>query len=945
MVQKLLLLLLIPASIFAQTGAANGSIRGQINDPTGAAVQNAQVRASNIDSGFARDTQSGVDGQYEVPLLPLGRYEVSVRSAGFAEYRRTGVIVEGVRSSLLDVTLQVSTSEQTVNVVGDASVLTVEPEGIPGSMNQKSIENMPLTSRNLTNLALFVPGLTGKRDDEFGNTQFAFGGMQRRGFLADGIDTSQRGGIFRLGIFSAESVQEIRVIQNAFSAEYGRTSGGIVNIITRGGTNEYHGSFLYLGRRPGLIARPSLLARTAPTPFQQWTTYSGNFGGPIVKDKLWFFGSAEYEPIDYPKAITISAANASALRLPASDLGATKFTQRFQTYLIRTDYQINSNNAGFFRYGLFRTPSGEQGSGLVVRSSLNNFDDRMETVGFQLTTTLNAAVVNEFRFGYSRRKFFRPPVSGEPEGQEKPIVTITGVATLGSNSAANERYLEEQIQFIDNLSWRAGSHELKIGTDIATILLDQNVRLNQTFQFGGVGTVSPLQQYLNTVAGVINPATGLPFTYTQLMQQLGDNRAIHRTWSTNFFLQDDWRPSPRFMLSLGARYEFLRWPELDGTAPLEISRSVADDKNNIMPRIGFVWQPESKAVVRGGYGLFYDTMNLRLLTQVIRNNGQRVLNYAVAGTSAGAPVFPSGLTNPDPAFGQRSNLWGFSPDFRTMFAHQANVQYERELFTDLSMTVGLQWYGGTRLPLVRDTNLGTPLRFLDDGRPVFSNTVRPDTRFNQINLFESVGRAHYYGGFVAVTKRFSRGIQFNASYTLGYARNDTDSIGDSGATVTDPSNIRRDYGYASADQRHRFVLQSVVEPRVSAGAIANAVLNGWRIAPNVTLTSGFRINVVQGQDLNGDGTNNDRPLFRGRNDVEGPGFSEINLRVSRDFPLWQERLRLELIGEAENLFNSTNVNCGVGGCPVVSNISAPDLFRATSASNSRQVQIGGRIRF
>ncbi|MBC8167064.1 MAG: TonB-dependent receptor [Bryobacteraceae bacterium] len=932
----------------AQTGAVNGSIRGQISDASSGGVRNAQIRATNLDTGFVREVQSGPDGSYDLPLLPLGRYEVRVQVPGFSDFEQQGITVESSRVSLLNIPMQVASSGQSVTVVSDATVLTTDSAGIPGSLNLKSIGNMPLTSRNLTNLALFVPGFTGKRDDEFGNTQFAFGGMQRRGFLTDGIDTSQRGGVFRLGIFSAESVQEIRVLQNAFSAEYGRTSGGIVNIITRGGTNEYHGSFLYLGRRPGLIARPSLLPRTTPTPFQQWTTWSGNFGGPVIKDKLWFFVNAEYQPIDYPKAITISAANAAALNLPASDLGATKFSQRFQTYLGRTDYQINAKNAGFFRYGHFRTPSGEQGSGLVARSSLNVFDDKMETLGFQLTTTATPAIVNEFRSGFSRRRFFRPPVLGDLEGQEKPIVIITGVATLGSNGAANERYLEEQVQFIDNVSLRAGSHDFKFGADVANILLEQSVRLNQTFQFGGIpGVATALQQYLNTVNRVANPATGQLFTYTQLTQQLGDNRASHRTWSYNFFAMDDWRIRPNLTLSLGVRYELLAWPELDKTAPLEISRTIPNDSNNFMPRIGFVWQPGPKGVLRGGYGIFFDTMNLRLLTQVIRNNGQRVLNYTVAGGSAGAPTFPAGLTAPNPAFGQRSNVWGFDRNFRTNYSHQANLQYERELVHDLSLTIGVQWYGGRRLPLVRDTNLGGPVRLLADGRPVYSNANRPETRFSQINLFESVGRARYYGGFVAVTKRFSHGLQLTASYTLGYAQNDTDSIGDSGATVTDPSNIRRDYSVASSDQRHRFVMQGVWEPRLRAGGLAGMAVNGWRFSPNVTLTSGFPINIVQGQDLNGDGNNNDRPLFRGRNDVLGPGFSEINFRVSREFPLYGERLRLELIGEAENLFNSTNVACGISGCTgaLVNNVMAADLFRATQATNSRQVQIGGRIRF
>src|SRR5262249_24048360 len=157
----------------------------------------------------------------------------------------------------------------------------------------------------------------------------------------------------------------------------------------------------------------------------------------------------------------------------------------------------------------------------------------------------------------------------------------------------------------------------------------------------------------------------------------------------------------------------------------------------------------------------------------------------------------------------------------------------------------------------------------------------------------------YYGGFLAANKRLSHDLQFSASYTLGWAFNSNDSTGDAGSNVTDSTNLRRDYGRSSSDQRHRFVHEGVWEPSVDSIA-----LRGWMVAPNVTLTSSFPVNVGQGSDLNGDGVNNDRPLFRGRNDTPGYGFKEVNLRISRAFRI-SERYSLEIIGEAENLLNST----------------------------------------
>jgi hypothetical protein len=289
----------------------------------------------------------------------------------------------------------------------------------------------------------------------------------------------------------------------------------------------------------------------------------------------------------------------------------------------------------------------------------------------------------------------------------------------------------------------------------------------------------------------------------------------------------------------------------------------------------------------------------------------------------------------------KPNVTTFAPDFKNLRMQQANLQVERAIGGDFSVTVGVQYYGARHIPLLLDVNLGAPVGFLADGRPKFTDAQRINQNFKQILQLSSVGTSVYYGGFVALKKRFSHDFQFSASYTLGYAYNVNDSTGDAGSNVTDSSNLKRDYGPSSSDQRHRFVLEGVWQPRVR-----NLILDGWMIAPNVTLTSAFPVNVSQGSDLNGDGVNNDRPLFRGRNDTPGYGFEEVNLRVSRTLRL-KERFSLEIIGEAENLMNHTNAACTTAGCTgaVVSTFGAPDFKRITSATDSRQIQLGGRIRF
>ena len=920
------------ARLYGQSGQVSGTIRGLVTDPSGGPVTGAAVQAVNLETGFERRATSGSDGVYEVPLLPIGSYKLIVNATGFDQFDQSGVGVRLDNASTVDVALRVGSSKQTVTVEGDASILNTQTFDVGGGLNQLSMENMPITSRNTFNLALLAPGFNGTRDDEFGNPTFAFGGMQRRAFMVDGVDNTQRGGPGRLGIFSPEDIQETKVLANSMDAEYGRTVGGIISMITKGGTNDTHGEFLLLLRRPGLIARPSLAP--PPKPFQQWATYSLNVGGPVIKNKLFYFGSAEYEPEDGARPITITPSNARALNIPASDLGSAPFKQRFQSYLGRLDYQLSQSNNFYFRYSEFMTPSQYNTSGgLLTQSAGNNFNDRNDTASSQWTSIISPNLVNELRFGFLRREFTRPPVSGTIG----PIIVINGVAQLGSNSSAGQYYEEDQFNFIDHFTYNVGSHQVKYGVDIDTIHVASADRLILQYQF------TNLQQYL----GTINQRPG--FAYTQLTQQFGNNTTEHHTTPINWFVEDTFRVAPRFTLSYGIRWEYRFFPALNGNAPLAISRSIPSDTSNFAPRFGFVWQPRSKIVLRGGYGIFYDTLNLRLISLVNRSNGAQVQTYVVSGNAPNAPVYPSAL--PAPGSGgfnpQKSSVYGFAQGFKTQNAHQANLQIEQEVAKDFSVTVGAQWYGGHHEPLLLDSNLGPVVGRTVDGFPVYGS-LRPNPNFNQIFQIQSVGNSVYYGGFIALAKRFSRQFQFTTSYTFGWAFNENDAVGDTGTNVRDSNNVRRDWAFSSSDQRHRFVFQGVWQPRLRNLGAASALLDNWNVAPNATVTSGFPFTALYGADRNGDGvTSTDTPPFVGRNSYRGPGFREVNLRLSRRFPLYKERLNLEIIGEVENIFNSTNAACTAGGCggAVITQYNSPIFGQITSAFNSRQIQLGGRLRF
>ena len=856
----------------------------------------------------------------------------------------------------MDVTLRAGSAAETVTVNADASILNTETFDISDGMNQRSVENMPITSRNTFNLALLVPGLNGTRDDEFGNPTFAFGGLQRKAFLIDGIDNTQRGGPGRLGIFSPEDVKEILVIAGAMDAQYGRTVGGIINFITKGGGNDVHGEGVVLERRPGFISKPSLTQGAKP--FQEWATFSAQVSGPILHDELFYFISGEYEPEHGAHPITITPVSAAALNLPASQLGNAPFMQRFQSYLARFDYQANPTNDFYLRGSAYQTPSQFNTSGgLQTISSSNNFNDKDQTVAAQWSHIVSGKALNELRAGFLRRIFDRPPVNGVVS----PVVSISNIAVLNSNTTAGQRYEEDQYNAIDDFSYSLGAHQLRFGTDVDTINVLSQDRLTNTYTFSGLtvngAVVAPLTQYLNTINGVVNPATKLPYNYTTFTEAFGVNTANHRTTPINFYAQDHWRINDKLQLSYGLRWEYRCFPTLNQNAPLAISRDLPNDYRNFAPRLGFAYRMGTNMVMRGGYGINYDTLNLRLISLVDRSNGQQVQTFTVSGTAAGAPLYPNGFTGPLNAFAVKSTVYGFDPRFRTQYAQQMNLTVEEQAGTNYSISVGTQVYLGRRAPVLFDNNLGAVTGSLADGRPIFS-TIRPNTAYGPIYALTAEGSDTYYGGFVQLKKRLARGLQFDASYTVGWALNNNDSVGDSGNNVTNSTNLNADYGRSSSDQRHRFVIQGVYKPRFAVDGKLGYVMNGFDFATNATVTSGFPYSALAGSDLNNDGVNNDYALFATRNTFRGPMFREWNLRGSRVFPLYRERITLEVIAEAENLLNSTNIACSAGGCAgAVNNTygagalgvhAAPtstSFGTFASAFNSRQVQLGGRLRF
>ena len=774
------------APLAAQSAATDASLEGYVTDSSGAYIAAAKVIAENAGTGIRTETATADDGYYRFPLLPIGTYNLTVSRDGFKELRREGVTLNVGRKVRADAVLAVGDVVESVTVSADASIVDVARQpAMEEVIGERAVRALPIVSRNLFNLNLLGPGVKGVPSSGFGTTQFSFAGLQRTNWNADGMDNTQRrfGRQIRLVIYTPEAVEEVQVLGGNYSAEFGRAAGGMINIITKSGTNDYHGQALFLYRPEGTNARPPL---AATKPEQEWRNLTGTVGGPIEKDKVFFFAQYEHNPLVIPRPVTISAANAQALNLPASEVAPAPFGEEFHTALGKISFELNPKNRGFVRYSRFTNDSPFNGGGGLTTSTRSLvFTDRMNGVAGQLATVFSPRTLNELRVGLNRRQEVR-----EQQGNPSPtdaFINITGVANIGNNLGNNNTSIETSTQFVENLTWSGGKHTVKAGLDFQTTGFDQNRALTRQFVFGGLpaaggrGAVTPLNQYLGTINGTIDPATGRAFTYTQLQQDIGDPtvQSCFNFW--NFFVQDEMRVTRSLTLNVGLRYELIDYPELDPQAPLELSRTVNTDTNNFAPRFGFSLSPfsDNKTVIRGGYGLYYDTPNLGLFLDGSILNGRRIRNFAIPGSDPNAPVFPNLLSANDANFTRTApNVNAFASDLKTMYAQQATMQVERAMTRALSLNLQYQWMSTRQGLYSLDANLPAPIGALADGRPRFSGTTgRPNPDFRIINLIQNGGNTNYNALDVTLRQRFRQGFQLSGTYSWSKALGDSEQGG------------------------------------------------------------------------------------------------------------------------------------------------------------------------
>jgi hypothetical protein len=932
---------------FGQTQAINGSIRGHVTDATGSSIAAAKVSVLGDATGFVRVTESNGDGVFVLPNLPLGAYTLTIQKEGFNSDKHSGIVLDAGVEATIDAQLKVGSVETSVEVTGGAPIVDPSRVSTGRTITFEETNNLPLTSRNPYNFILFQPGVSGHPNPELGiprllNTN---GLVDHVNYQLDGaVDTETDRTGLRLFAIANSYVSEVQVVSNSFAPEFGRTAGNIYNVITASGSNQFHGEALYIGRPLGLVARPILATPTTLLPIAD--NFAANAGGAILKNKLFFFGSYEHVDRSVPNPITITAANAAALNIPASLLTNPPAIEHAAWVDGRIDWVITQKHSFFVRYNYFRNqyPFNTNIGGLNALSVAADFQDRAHVLGAQLLSAFSPTVLNELRFGwpYRNEQHLADPLTGKG-----PEILISGVANFGGSNAVGDRFQEKVPNLNDNFTVIRGAHTLKAGFGYQQNLDVQAGQIYTSYTFPSIAA------YQAALSGVS------PNGYTTFGASVGAPGAWYHSFFWDGFLQDSWQVTSKLLVVGGIRYDKFSGPAGDPNAAFSYSQKFNSPSGDFAPRLGIAYSPTSKTVFRINSGIFYEAPPTNLWYNALyQDGGASSYTASIAGSAPGAPAFPNTVVN-GTLPRSSSNIYTISPTIKNGYAINSSVQVTQQLSRNDAITVGYANTAGRNLEFLRNMNLINPGSFLADGRPVYSSTVsaatRMDPRFNNIQLQDSGANSSYNALITNYQHRTAYGLTVNASYTLSHSISDAPegNVYDQGSVfLSNPVNRTFDRGNTSINRPDAFSASSVWTPTAKLDNKAlNYLANNNQLTLLAVVSSGDQQNITANTVLNGDslagsGANAaTRPLYVGRNTVRTPKVYQFDMRYNRTFFKIRERIAPSFFIEANNIFNHPNIT-SINTVATVNSTGAivtnPTFAPTSTLLEGRIVQLGVR---
>jgi len=945
------LALALPIAAAAQSQATTGVIRGVVSDPAGAPVVGATVTLRQTQTGFQRQVTTNDRGVFVASLLPLGTYDVTGRSVGYNEAKRTGVQVRV--GETVDLPLRLAAVElQAVTVEATQAVVDASKVETSTRLPTEAVAGLPNNGRNYLNLTLLTPNVAlvqGPDGDEL-----SIGGQKgiHNNVSVDGADFNnpffgeQRGGQRPPFTFNLDAVQEIVVVAGGATAEFGRSSGGFVNVITKSGTNQLRGTAHFYGKSDALSGTPSHGGNTFEPDFRQ-DQFGFTLGGPLKRDRAFFFIAYDQQIYDEVKqksrppslAFTqlqawMDTAYGSGGPGPlAGDFGPISRTNDARALLAKFDFRLSDRHNLSLKYNY--TWSQQQNGTFDVDSwarSANAVEqDHSNAVNGSLVSYLSSNTSNELRFQYSREDRPRPyegprtsllgPNPADPPALRPfPDVALDfgGTFRFGMPFFIPVQYYDTRIQLLDNVSMATGNHFFKVGGEFN--------RVNSVQTFIGFANSRYIFASVTDFLGyVADSTTAGPLLY---LQQAGVGRTVREAGTQEipqtelaFYIQDSWKPSPKLTVDYGLRWEAQLEPDPltppnqvffgpfigrtvtngTGTYTFPSDGTIPSDKKMIQPRFGFAYDPnaDGRQVIRGSAGVYHSRIPGLNLASSRSTNGSIGLTYVTGG--AGAPAFGSLFpSNVAPAAVNHPDIFVFDKDFQNPRTLSLSLAYERQLGNDLG--------GSISITHARTDHL---TRFVNRNDAVFGSpwdsalTSAVDANgVGQLTTVESSARSRYTGITVGLKRVLDPNFQFQINYTLSFDKSDDDNERDPFTLrYVRADSLQAEYNWSDRDQRHRVNAWALV--RLPGAIYMNNRVSYYSAQP---------VSEHCGAGNVGDGTRAasaaDRICANGsilkRNTLrKDNAYFSWDLRLSRPFNLGRQG-QVEAIIEVFNLTGSDN---------------------------------------
>jgi hypothetical protein len=982
-----IVLVLLPALAAAQQGTTE--LRGMLQDAQGGALPGVTVVVRNQETGMFREVISNADGTYFISGLIPGVYEINAELQGFKKFTRRDVALEIGRTATVDITLEVGGLNEVITVTGTQTTIDLTSKEVGGRVTDRELTGLPSVNRNFVGVIGILPGVIPSISTEsFGSDSITVNGQDPRNnnYMLDGANNNddvigQRAGTqARTPI---ESVQEFQVITNQFDAEFGRTTGAVVNAVTKQGTNAWRGSAFGYFQDAAMTGR-DFFARlnNSPKPDTSQQQFGGTVGGPIVRDKAHFFFSVERVRIDSGITVNIPVR-------PEFNTTTTTKTRVWNT-VARFDNQLNANNTWGVRWLREDSPQLNQiinpsAANLATLEAAREEFDVDQTVVATFNSVLGNTRVNTLRAGWTQEDvaFANPCFNSNGRNQAACPPTLSfQTYTAGQSSVAQAR-VNDAFQIEDTLSWfipgRRGNHDLKLGV-----------------QWQHSQAVSQAQDNLNGT--FVFSQNNLPFdpnnfrTYPDRfsIRVPGASRTFNKNQAFAAFAQDKWTITNRLTLTLGLRYDVERvaLPEVDNPLFEDVDDAPVD-RNNIQPRLGFAYNfGDNLTVLRGGYGRFYDKTHFEVIGGILTNRPfttsfvqQFPLNNVDPGPIQGQrPTDPLLVNGPVLTDAMRAQLAALfppgtavrntgatfdNPDRVLPYTDQLSIGIERQLRANVSVSADYVHAFGRDLlmqvalnPTLRATTSITSPNVRQGSARLTQITAALQQRYpgfapfsGAVQTFENVGRTDYDALMLQVERRYANNFSARASYTLSYSRGNTSGAGAPASPfqVLDDLNLDLNEGPTSFDTRHNLVVSGMAIVPRTGGFTISWVARALSGSPFTIFDSttdpdrnGITSDPLPAGTYSGTGANTITVESSGRrNGAYGPGFMKIDVRMGYTLHL-ADRRRVELFAEVFNLSNRNNFANPTGDRASANFLRLTGLSTST---NPRLLQLGARYAF